>query len=79
MRHFTNVGPARGPIFYRDHRDAIGVLSAPNSYLPVGRALGFTWDHHGRQVYRLTIKKSGDLPGLWIVVDREFLRVDEAQ
>jgi hypothetical protein len=76
MRYFTNVGPERGAILYRDHRDAIGVLSAPNMYLPVGRAFGFTWDHQGRQVYRLRLKNRGDLPGVWIVIDREFIRVE---
>jgi hypothetical protein len=79
MRYFTNIGPERGAIFYRDHRNAIGVLSAPNTYLPVGWAFGFTWDHQGRQVYRLSLKKSGDQTGGWIAVDREFRRVDEAQ
>jgi hypothetical protein len=79
MRYFTNIGPERGPILYRDHLDAIGVLSAPDNHLPIGMALGNRRGDQGRQLYRLYLHHGGDLPGLWVVVDQEFRRVDEAQ
>jgi hypothetical protein len=76
VRYFTNIGPERGPILYRDNYGAIGVLLAPDNHMPVGMALGFTWDDQGRQLYRLTLRKGGNRPGLWVVVDREFTQVE---
>jgi hypothetical protein len=76
MRYFTNIGPERGPILYRDHLDAIGVLSAPDNHLPIGMALGNRRDDQGRQLYRLSLHRGGDLPGLWVVVDQEFVQVE---
>jgi hypothetical protein len=62
-RYFTNVGPAKGPILWRAHHGAIGVLSAPDNHLPIGMALGGKRDDQGRQLYRLTVRKV-ELPGL---------------
>jgi hypothetical protein len=84
MRYFTSNGPKKGAIMWRHNYEAIGVLAHPfddldGFALPIGMALGNRWDDDGRQLYRLTLKKGGDLPGVWVVVDREFHRVDEAQ
>ena len=76
MRYFTNIGPERGPILYRDHLDAIGVLQAPDNHLPIGMALGAEWDDYGLQLFKLTLKDGGNLPGLWVAVDREFIQVE---
>ena len=76
MRYFTNIGPERGPILWRDHLDAIGVLQAPDNHPPVGMALGAGWDDHGLQLFKLNLKDGGNLPGLWAVVDREFIQVE---
>jgi hypothetical protein len=40
--------------------------------MPIGMALGNRWDDRGRQLYRLSFRNGGDLPGVWLVVDREF-------
>jgi hypothetical protein len=41
--------------------------------MPIGMALGDRWEDQGRQLNRLTLKNGGDLPGMWVVVDREFV------
>jgi hypothetical protein len=46
--------------------------------MPVGMALGNRRDDQGRQLYRLSLHHDGDLPGMWVVIDQEFHRVDEA-
>jgi hypothetical protein len=43
--------------------------------MPIGVAGGGAWDDQGRATWRLFLKKGGDLPGLWVVVDREFVPV----
>jgi hypothetical protein len=61
---------------YRDNYGEIGVLSAPDNHMPIGMALGSGWDDHGLQLFKLTLKDGGNLPGLCGVVDREFIRVE---
>ena len=73
--YFTNIGPARGPILNRDFSllGAIGVLAARGNHSPIGMALPTGWDEEGRILWRLTQRKGKvELPGLWVVVDREF-------
>jgi hypothetical protein len=69
--YFTNCGPRSGPIRHRDRLDAIGVLLAPDNHSPIGMALATSWDEEGRSLFRLTVH-GAELPGMWIVVDREF-------
>jgi hypothetical protein len=71
MAYYTNVGPKSGPIMYRDGHDAIGVLQDRDNHWPIGMALGWNWDAEGRSTYKLTVHGI-ELPGLWVVVDREF-------
>jgi hypothetical protein len=47
--------------------------------MPVGMALGNRWDDHDWQLFKLTLKEGGAVPGLWVVIDREFIPVSEAQ
>jgi hypothetical protein len=69
---FTNVGPKRGPFLHRDVGGAaIGVLESRANNMPIGMALGARWDPDGIALWRLTVRGE-DLPGLWVVVDREF-------
>jgi hypothetical protein len=70
--YFTNIGPEKGPILWRDHHGAIGVLSAPDNHMPIGMALENRWDDQGRQLYRLIVRKV-ELPGLSVVIDRQFV------
>ena len=71
MRYFTNVGPERGPVVYGTVPGAIGVLEALDKPMPIGMALAVGVDAAGRAVWALTID-GDDLPGRWVVVDREF-------
>ena len=71
MRHFTNAGPDRGPLLSGTVPGAIGVIEALDQPMPIGLALRVGVDAAGRALWALTIDDA-DLPGRWIVVDREF-------
>ena len=71
MRYFTNVGPVRGPLRYGATPDAIGVLASLDQPMPLGMALCIGVDAAGCALWTLTID-GDDLPGRWIVIDREF-------
>jgi hypothetical protein len=53
---------------------SIGVLESPDRFMPIGQASCFRWDAAGLAVGRLTVRGE-ELPGEFIVVDREFQRV----
>jgi hypothetical protein len=77
--YFTTVGPKKGSILWKHRLGAIGVYPPPDSqsnrpYMPIGMAMGGAWDEKGRKTWRVFWKKGGELPGLWVVVDREFRR-----
>ena len=71
MRYFTNAGPTRGPLRYGSAPGAIGVLEALDKPMPIGMALSVGWDDQRRAVWTLSVH-GADLPGRWVVVDREF-------
>ena len=71
MRYFANVGPDRGPLLYSTVPGAIGVLEALDKPMPIGMALRVGRDDAGRALWALTVA-GDDLPGRWVVVDREF-------
>ena len=71
MRYFTNVGPARGPILYGSVPGAISVIEALDQPMPIGMALCIGVDAWSRALWTLTVDGE-DLPGRWVVVDREF-------
>jgi hypothetical protein len=75
-RMTSNIGPEKGPILSRDAPDGIGVLQARDNHMPIGIALGASWDEQGRQLWRLTVHKV-EVPGLWVLIDREFVRAQE--
>jgi hypothetical protein len=68
MSYYTNIGPRSGPILGR-HR--LGVLQAPGDRAPIGMALAIGRDDNDLEVWELTVG-GVDLPGRWVVVDREF-------
>src|SRR5262249_788633 len=73
-RSFTTVGPEKGTILWKDRCGAIGVYAFPDTdtehvNMPIGTAMGGAWDDLGRKTWRIVLKKGGELPGLWIVVD----------
>jgi hypothetical protein len=73
MTLYTDVGPLSGPLLSGTGYLAIRVLHARRAPTPIGAALlaGQGRDAAGRALWRLTIDTI-DLPGFWVVVDREF-------
>jgi hypothetical protein len=71
VRYFTNVGQDRGPLLHGTVPGAIGVIEDLDQPMPVGMALRVGVDAAGRALWALTID-GDDLPGRWVVVDREF-------
>ena len=50
---------------------SIGVLEAPDKFMPIGEAHCDTWGEIGLAVWTLRIGKE-ELLGRWIIIDREF-------
>jgi hypothetical protein len=50
---------------------AISVLQAPDDRAPIGMAVAMGWRDDDVEVRELTLRGI-ELPGRWIVVDREF-------
>jgi hypothetical protein len=71
MRYFANVGPDRGPLLSGTVPGAIGVIEDLDKPMPIGRALRVGADAWCRALWTLSIDGE-DLPGRWVVVDREF-------
>jgi hypothetical protein len=71
VRYFTNAGPDRGPLLSGTMPGAIGVFEALDKPMPIGMALSIGRDTAGRSVWTLSVHEE-DVPGRWIVVDREF-------
>jgi hypothetical protein len=71
VRYFTNAGPARGPLLYGTTPEAIGVLDAPGKLIPIGIAQCIGQDAAGLALWSLSVH-GADMPGRWVVVDREF-------
>ena len=55
---------------------SIGVLEAPDKFMPIGQANCLRWDDQGLAVWRLTVN-GHDLPGEWVIVDRAFRPAQE--
>jgi hypothetical protein len=72
MSYYSDTGPKSGPILWRDHYGAIGVLEARDADIPIGLALGcgFGWD--GVALWKLTVH-GVEVPGRWLVHSREFI------
>jgi hypothetical protein len=71
MSYHTNVGPKSGPLQYRDASDVSCVLKSLDGDVPAGMAKKVGWDVNRVAVWRLTVAEA-ELPGSWIVVDRQF-------
>jgi hypothetical protein len=73
---FTDAGPKSGPIRWEHHLDALGVLESPNDHALIGVAPAFAMDEDRRSLWRLTVY-GAKVPGVFIVVDREFVPARE--
>jgi hypothetical protein len=69
-QYFANITP-RGPVKYDTVPGSIGVLAGPDQFMPIGEANCVTWDAKGLAVWTLRIGKD-EMPGRWVIVDREF-------
>ena len=70
MRYYAHISQ-RGPVKRGMVPGSIGVLEAPDKFMPIGQAHCFRWSDDGLAVWRLTIG-GHDLAGEWIIIDREF-------
>jgi hypothetical protein len=73
-RFFAHISTA-GPVRYGQLPGAMGVLDAPDHPMPIGTAFEAGWTEGGLAVWRLTVE-GDDVPGRWIIVDREFRPVE---
>ena len=76
MAYHTNVGPLSGPLRNKHGYIAIGVFQARETHSPIGMALADGQGEDGLILWRLTINEA-ELPGRWVVVDREFRPAQE--
>jgi hypothetical protein len=70
MPCFANI-KQRGLVKYRDVPASVGVLEAPDKFMPIGQADCVTRDDQGRAVWVLTIGGQ-PIAGWWVIIDREF-------
>jgi hypothetical protein len=68
-KFFTTAGPRSGPILWREDGAAIDVLRHADDLAPIGPA-GRT--DSGIALWEIIIEPTA-VPGLWIVLGREFL------
>ena len=74
MSHYFARISAAGPVRYGKVPGSIGVLEDPGKPMPIGMANCTGRDPAGLAVWRLTVHDA-DMPGRWIIVDREFQQV----
>lgn len=68
--YFAHISQ-KSAIRYGDVPGSIGVLEAPDKFMPIGEASCRTHDENGLAVWTLRIGKE-EIPGQWVIVDREF-------
>jgi hypothetical protein len=71
MALYTKFGPLSGPLRSGAGYCAFGVFTDREARAPIGLAVAAEQDWHGLALWRLTIDTI-DLPGLYVVIDREF-------
>jgi hypothetical protein len=76
-RDFAHISGA-GPVRYGRFPGSIEVLDSPDHPMPIGTAYEAGWTEDGLPVWRLAIE-GDDLPGRWVIVDREFRPVEAVE
>ena len=71
MRYFTSFGPQSGALLYNAALGAIAVLEFSDGTEPIGAATCVGVDVKGQALWTLNVRDA-DVPGQWIVVDRQF-------
>jgi hypothetical protein len=69
--YFTEVGPASGTLLYRDACSPVAIVRGRDEPTVIGRAKCVGWMGGGEALWWLRIDRA-DMPGLWVVIDREF-------
>jgi hypothetical protein len=69
-RYFAHVS-ATGPVRDGQYPFAIGVLEAPDQLMPIGMAFEVGRTEGGLGLWKLTVG-GVEVPGRWVIVDREF-------
>jgi hypothetical protein len=64
--YFAHISQ-RGPVKYGDVPSAIGVLEAPDEFMPIGETTCRTWDDQGLAVWTPRIGKE-EIPGRCVIV-----------
>jgi hypothetical protein len=73
-RYFAHISAA-GPVRYGQVPGSIGVLGALDPPMPIGMANCTGWHPAGLAVWHLTVNDA-DVPGRWVIVNREFRPVE---
>ena len=73
-RYYAHISAA-GPVRYGQVPGSIGVLDSPDRPMPIGMANCTGWDPDGLAIWLLMVD-GDDVPGRWIIVDREFRPVE---
>jgi hypothetical protein len=73
-RYFGHVTETR-PVVYGRYPFSIGVLQAPENFMPVGMASQAGRTDDGLALWRLSVN-GADVPGPWAIVDRRFVAVE---
>ena len=71
MTFYAHMGQC-GPIKRGRLPGSIGVLEAPDKFTPIGIAHRVRWGERGIAIWRLIVNGT-ELPGEWIIVDRQFV------
>jgi hypothetical protein len=74
VRYFADVA-GEAPVPYDRYPFSIGVLSSPDKFAPIGKAIEVGRTEDGLALWRLRVG-GRKLPCRWIIVDREFRAVD---
>jgi hypothetical protein len=67
----STAGPALGLVMFGETSKVINVLESPGDRAPVGTAICIGLDGGKVAIWRLTVR-GAELPGRWIILDREF-------
>jgi hypothetical protein len=71
VRYFAHIS-MREPVKRGQVPGSIGVDDSPTNSMPIGQAHCFRWAEGGLAVWCLIVGGT-DLPGEWVIVDREFI------
>lgn len=69
-RYYASIS-RKGPLLQRDVPGSIGVLEAPDEFIPIGQADPAGPDEDGIALWRLNVHKR-PVPGFWRLFDGEF-------